>query len=191
VKSIRSQALDEKDVKKKNRVCQRAPHNPALSFSCFRGFSVNSKFGRGLDTIISFRCTALYQALANSFPWFAPGMITDHFQVIWNPIAKRCPSSDVSNWCVLYDSAESVLTPSQLSDVSAGLQYRRCLAPFCSIVCNGSFVAVHSCSVVHGDLTGVRGWFPEFITDDDHVCSPMSSSHPMGGPIYPTLVSPL
>lgn len=88
VKSIRSQALDEKDVKKKNRVCQRAPYNSVLLIGCYRDLAVNSKFGRDLDTIMSSHCTALYQALANSFPWFAPGMTTDHFQVIWNPMAK-------------------------------------------------------------------------------------------------------
>lgn len=141
VKSIRSQALDEKDVKRKNRRLRRE----LKVWSRLRHVNIVPLYGTvsGFGQFVSLVC-----------PWYDNGSLSGYLES--------------------HGETLSIIRRFQLlSDVSAGLQY------------------LHSCSVIHGDLTGVRGWFPEFITDDDHVCSPMSSSHPMGGPIYPTLVSPL
>lgn len=141
VKSIRSQALDEKDVKKKNRRLRRE----LKVWSRLRHDNIVPLYGTvsGFGQFISLVC-----------PWYDNGSLSSYLES--------------------HGETLSIIRRFQLlSDVSAGLQY------------------LHSCSVVHGDLTGVRRRFPEFITDDDHVYSPMSSSHPMGGPICPTSVSPL
>lgn len=50
----------------------------------------------------------------------------------------------------------------QLSEISAGLQYRMHLTQIFSIIAN-CYITVHSCSIVHGDLTGVRTGFLDFI----------------------------
>ncbi|KAG1763361.1 kinase-like domain-containing protein [Suillus occidentalis] len=95
VKSIRSQALDEKDVKKKNR-------------RLLRELKVWSRLRH--DNIVP-----LYGTAFRLWPIRFPGYLESHSETL------------------------SIIRRFQLlSDVSAGLQY----------------LAVHSCSVVHGDLTG-------------------------------------
>lgn len=104
VKSIRSQALDEKDVKRKNRRLRRE----LKVWSRLRHVNIVPLYGTvsGFGQFVSLVC-----------PWYDNGSLSGYLES--------------------HGETLSIIRRFQLlSDVSAGLQY------------------LHSCSVIHGDLTG-------------------------------------